>query len=266
MNKDTVNHQTTGIEDISLIDAHYRQFAFKRHYHLDYHMGLITEGQQEYYFNGTRYRAGKGELVIMPPDEIHDGQPQQDSGYKVKVFSITPDWLHKQADELGAKGQVYFPLHKVADNQLFFDLSQLHCKLGNPLFPQLAKDCMPIEYFSKLLTRHSQLRPKQAVPLGSKDLNQLRDYLMANLDQKISLESLAALCDLSPSQLLRQFKKATGMTPYAWLARLRLEHAMALLKAGYSSTEVAYRVGFYDQAHFVRSFRQAFGVAPSTVK
>lgn len=260
----TVNHRKSCIDDINLIDAHYQSFAFKRHYHLDYHLGLITDGQQQYYFNGARHQAGAGQLVIMPPDEIHDGQPQQ-QGYKVKVFSIAPDWLDHQADELSGSRQVHFPQHNVTDSQLFCQLSQLHTQLANPHFPQLAKDCMPIEYFSRLLGRYSQIRPQHVVPLGSKDLHQLRDYLMANLDQKISLDSLAKQCDLSPSQLLRQFKKATGMTPYAWLARLRLEHAMALLKAGYSSTDVAYYVGFYDQAHFTRTFKQTFGVAPSEI-
>ncbi|MCW8331097.1 AraC family transcriptional regulator [Photobacterium sp. SDRW27] len=262
----TVSHRKSCIDDISLIDAHYQNFAFKRHYHLDYHLGLITAGQQQYYFNGASHQAGAGQLVIMPPGEIHDGQPEQQQGYKVKVFSITPDWLDHQACELSGNCQVYFPQHNVTDSQLFCQLSQLHTQLSDPHFPQLAKDCMPIEYFSQFISRYSQIRPQHVVPLGSKDLLQLRDYLMANLDQKISLDNLAALCELSPSQLLRQFKKATGMTPYAWLARLRLEHAMALLKAGYSCTDVAYHVGFYDQAHFTRTFRLTFGVAPSEIK
>ncbi|UTV27665.1 AraC family transcriptional regulator [Photobacterium atrarenae] len=260
----TVNHRKSCIADINLIDAHYQSFAFKRHYHLNYHLGLITEGEQEYHFNGARYLAGAGQMVMMPPDEIHDGQPYQ-RGYKVKVFSITPDWLDHQANELAGPQQIHFPRNLITDPPLFRQLSQLHDQLSNPHFPQLAKESMPLEFFSRLLSRYGQLRPNAVAALGSQDLHQLRDYLMAHLDQKISLETLARLCDLSPSQLLRQFKKATGMTPYAWLARLRLEHAMALLKAGYSSTDVAYHVGFYDQAHFTRTFKQTFGVAPSEI-
>ncbi|MGF1701037.1 AraC family transcriptional regulator [Photobacterium makurazakiensis] len=261
----TISHRKSGIDDINLIDAHYQSFNFKRHYHLDYHLGLITSGQQQYYFNGASHHAGAGQLVIMPPGEIHDGQPER-QGYTVKVFSITPAWLDHQAEELSINSQVFFPQHNVTDKPLFTQLSQLHTLLSDPLYPQLAKDCMPIEYFSQLIGRYSQIRPQQVVALGNKDLGQLRDYLMANLDQKINLDHLAALCDLSPSQLLRQFKKATGMTPYAWLARLRLEQAMALLKSGCTGTDVAYHVGFYDQAHFTRAFQQAFGVAPSEIK
>ncbi|MGR5065914.1 AraC family ligand binding domain-containing protein [Photobacterium sp. DNB22_13_2] len=264
MNK--ISHRKSPIDDIGLIDAHYQNFAFKRHYHLDYHLGLITQGQQQYYYNGSKHIAGAGQLVIMPPDEIHDGQAKEQSGYQVKVFSITPDWLNQQAEEASGNSHYCFPQHNIANKALFQQLTLLHQQLDNPKVSQLAKDSLPIESISYLLTHYGQVREANVTALGSKDLHQLRDYVMAHLDQKINLEQLAGLCDLSSSQLLRQFKKATGMTPYAWLARLRLEHAMALLKAGFSSTEVAYYVGFYDQAHFTHAFKQTFGVSPSHIK
>ncbi|MGF1686925.1 AraC family transcriptional regulator [Photobacterium japonica] len=264
MNK--ISHRKSPIADINLIDAHYHDFAFKRHYHLDYHVGLITQGQQQYFYNGSKHLAGAGQLVIMPPDEIHDGQPKEASGYQVKVFSIAPDWLSQQADAVAGKTHFGFPQHNIADHRLFQQLTQLHQHLDDPQISQLAKDSLPIETFSYLLTHYGQVKAPEVPPLGSKDLHQLRDFVMAHLDQKIGLDQLATLCDLSPSQLLRQFKKATAMTPYAWLARLRLEQAMALLKAGYSSTDVTYLVGFYDQAHFARAFKHTFGVAPSHIK
>lgn len=264
MNK--VSHRKSSIDDINLIDAHYQSFSFKRHYHLDYHFGLITHGQQQYFYNGAKHVAGAGQIVIMPPDEIHDGQPKEITGYQVKIFSITPDWLAQHTQDVSGESQFCFPQHNIADHTLFQQLTHLHSQLDNPLASQLAKDSLPIEYFSHLLTHYGKVREQPVTKLGSKDLRQLRDYFMAHLDQKVSLDNLAALCNLSPSQLLRQFKKATGITPYAWLARLRLEHAMALLKAGFSSTEVAYHVGFYDQAHFANTFKHTFGLAPSQIK
>lgn len=41
---DTVNYRPSAYPAISLIEADYRQFAFERHYHLDIHIGLITQG------------------------------------------------------------------------------------------------------------------------------------------------------------------------------------------------------------------------------
>ncbi len=63
----------------------------------------------------------------------------------------------------------------------------------------------------------------------------------------------------------RHFKNKMGMTPYAWLSRLRMEQGMRLIKSGVGGTEVAHQVGFYDQAHFSKAFKTAFGVSPSKI-
>ncbi|MEK6212527.1 MAG: AraC family transcriptional regulator, partial [Vibrio fluvialis] len=104
-----------------------------------------------------------------------------------------------------------------------------------------------------------------AVALGTQSLATLKEYLLANLDQAVRLEQLATLCNLTPTQLQRHFKARTGMTPYAWLTRLRLEQGMKLVKAGLPGTDVAHQVGFYDQAHFTKAFKHTYGVSPSAV-
>ena len=92
----------------------------------------------------------------------------------------------------------------------------------------------------------------------------VRDYCEANLAEKITLDELAASCDMERFKFLKLFKKTVGMTPHAWLIRLRLERACSLLsQPDWHLTRVAHEVGFYDQSHFSHAFRQAFGVPPS---
>ena len=261
-----VRHHKSGIEDINLIDARYRNHASKRHYHLDYHFGFITQGKLQYFQRGGYHYAGAGECFNRIPYEIHDCQSVEKNGFQIKIFSVTSSWLEDQAEAISGKCQIHFPEHRITDSQLFLKLSSLYWHLSNPVSSQLAKDSLPIEYFSFLLTTYGKVNERMIVKMGSKDLRQLREYLMEHLDQKVNLKDLSQLCDLSSSQLLRQFKRTIGITPCAWLACLRLEHAMALLKAGYCSTEVAFHVGFYDQPHFTRTFKLAFGISPSQVK
>ncbi|SDJ25868.1 AraC-type DNA-binding protein [Ferrimonas sediminum] len=257
-----VSYHKTSIEDVSLIDAHYRRFAFERHFHLDYHLGLITEGEQRYYCRGSWHHAGPGQLVIMPPGETHDGQPEADQGYRVKVFALGAGWLRQQT---GAEDHHRNTLacQQITDPGLYAQLSQCHHWLRQPELAQLAEDCLPLEAIGLLLARHGGRSVDCHTPLGRRQLFEIRDYLMAHLDQRIRLEDLSRLCQLSPSQLLRQFKALTGMTPYAWLARLRLEQGMALLRQGLPIAEVALQVGYYDQSHFTKAFKRQFLVAPS---
>nr|WP_086938351.1 AraC family transcriptional regulator [Thaumasiovibrio occultus] len=261
---DKVSHHITDVSAISLIDARFSQFAFKRHYHLDYHIGLVTEGQQHYYYRGARHYAGPGQVVLLPPDEIHDGQAATRQGYQVKIFDIEPEWLHSQAG-LPAK-PVGFKAHNIDDWALYQQLGFLHDKLQDQQFSSLGRDCLNWESFSTLFARYATMSSTAEHALGQRSLAQLRDFMEAHISEKITLEQLAELCQLSPTQFLRQFKKATYMTPYAYLARLRLERAMQLLRRGQRSTEVAHQVGFYDQAHFVKAFKQTFGITPSQVQ
>jgi AraC-like DNA-binding protein len=262
---DKVRYSTTPHQAISLIEADYHEFAFERHYHLDFHLGLITQGQQRFLHQGTHHNVGHGELVIMPPDELHDGRSLLDSGYQVRVFAIEPEWFHQTLELSKPSDVMSFDRLIVSDQQVFASLTQLHQKLAQPDLCQLAKDCLPYEGFSGLVSRYGAIKEKDAVALGTQSLATLKEYLLANLDQAVRLEQLATLCDLTPTQLQRHFKARTGMTPYAWLTRLRLEQGMKLVKAGLPGTDVAHQVGFYDQAHFTKAFKHTYGVSPSAV-
>ncbi|BBM63392.1 AraC family transcriptional regulator [Vibrio alfacsensis] len=260
-----IQYYATDHNNLRLIEAKYQTFAFQRHYHLDFHLGLITHGAQKFQYQGNNHQVGHGQIVIMPPDELHDGQSKLESGYEVNVFAIEPHLLSDLAD-LKQSGQIIrFNELIISDPKIFLQLSNLHGLLRRENLSQLTKDCLPFEGFNQLFDRYGSLERQKVVPLGNQSLGTLKDYLMANLDQAVRLDSLSDLCQLSPTQFQRHFKAQTGMTPYAWFARLRLEQGMKLLQAGQCGTHVAHQIGFYDQAHFSKAFKQTYGVSPSQV-
>ena len=262
---DRVDYFSTSDQALSLIEGRYQRFKFQRHYHLDYHFGLILEGQQRFVYQGSRYLAGPGDLVLMPPDELHDGHSFSESGYRSQVFVLEPSWLINQLDAHSSTC-LSFTHPLIRDPQVFSHLCQAHHALRQGNLSQLAQDCLPYETFGPLIDRYSHEKSSEPKHLGSQTLATLRDYLMAHLSESIHLWQLANMCSLSPTQFQRHFKATFGLTPYAWLTRLRLEQAMKLLKAGVLGTDVAHQVGFYDQAHFSKAFKQCFGVSPSQIR
>ncbi len=89
-------------------------------------------------------------------------------------------------------------------------------------------------------------------------------YVAEHFDRKITLADVAALCQLSPSQFCRAFRKEHAVSFGRYLlcfrmqwARERLASRNALVK------EVAYALGFNDLSYFTRSFRREFGICPS---
>lgn len=247
--------------------ARFSTFTFDRHFHLDYHIGLVTEGVQRIGFDGKTALAGPGTISLMPPGQIHDGVSEGAHGYTLRTFRLSHALLGELAEEVSG-------VHR--EPQLasaFFEDAALAARLVR-LFDAMhasgASASLPVQsewlrVLDIVLTRSRTIAPlAPSGALSPVNWQRVRDYCFAHLSEKITLDALAALCDLGRFQFLRQFKQTVGMTPHAWLLRLRLERACALL-AGSAQTiaEVAHGVGFYDQSHFNRAFRQAFGVPPS---
>jgi AraC-like DNA-binding protein len=101
-------------------------------------------------------------------------------------------------------------------------------------------------------------------PLGSevRAVRRAREYLHANAPEGVSLEDLASVVGLSKFHLARVFARDTGLPPHAYQQRLRLWRALPLPRRGVPAGEVAYTLGFADQAHFARSFKASYGMTP----
>jgi AraC family transcriptional regulator len=89
------------------------------------------------------------------------------------------------------------------------------------------------------------------------------EFIDAHLGKKISIQTLALIAGLSPFHFARAFKQSKGMSPHHYLVRRRIERVMELLAATELSVcEIALMVGFSDQSHCARRFREQVGVSP----
>lgn len=250
-------------QEISLLSATYQNYRYKPHYHLEYHVGLIASGCQIFNYKGTKHKIGPNFIQIMMPGEVHDIQTLKNNSFSTQIFSLSSRWMRQLLDIDDERKALPMLQHCIEDKELYQKLLSLYRLLDNEQASQLALDSYPLEVFNLLLSRYGNNKDVQAYKIGIRQLNDLKEYLLAHLAEKIHLNDLATLCQLSEPQLLRHFKHTVGMTPYAWLNRLRLEQAMIFLRAGFASTEVSYKVGFYDQAHFIKAFKLAYGVTPA---
>jgi AraC family transcriptional regulator len=92
----------------------------------------------------------------------------------------------------------------------------------------------------------------------------VRAYIDNNLHRTIHIRDLSTVARRSPAHFSRKFKLAVGKSPHAYVVRRRLERARHLMMTSAASlSEIALSVGFSDQAHLCRLFRQAFGQSPA---
>lgn len=100
--------------------------------------------------------------------------------------------------------------------------------------------------------------------LPPRSVRQVRQYVSAHIDQKISIQTLAALVGLSKFHFCRAFKRSEGITPLRFVLRCRVTWVAHLL----ATTElplsrIAFAAGFADQSHCTRRFRELIGITPS---
>jgi transcriptional regulator GlxA family with amidase domain len=98
-------------------------------------------------------------------------------------------------------------------------------------------------------------------------VHRVQDHLMQHANQKLKLEALSNMANLSPRGLTQAFKRATGLTPLEYQTRLRLELAQNLLHDPKLSLElIAERCGFEDARHLRRLWQERYGISPSLAR
>ena len=100
--------------------------------------------------------------------------------------------------------------------------------------------------------------------LAGWQITRVRTFIERNLHRTIYTRDLSAVAQRSPAHFSRSYKQANGEPPHAYVVRRRLEKACHLMITSTASlSDIALSVGFSDQAHLCRLFRQAFGESPS---
>lgn len=94
-------------------------------------------------------------------------------------------------------------------------------------------------------------------------MNQVIDYISANLHQPLQLDVIAGRICVSRRQLLRIMRSALDESLYAYMARQRMERAIMYMQTEEMTlAELAARVGYDNPQSFSKAFRKLFGISP----
>lgn len=95
-------------------------------------------------------------------------------------------------------------------------------------------------------------------------VTQAKQYIDTNYSDKITLNVVADMVFICPSYLSRLFSEIEGCTFVEYVTNIRLNQAGLLLKEnGYKIYEIAEKVGYHAVKHFIRVFKEKYGITPS---
>lgn len=90
------------------------------------------------------------------------------------------------------------------------------------------------------------------------------DYMNQHFEEKITIDSLSKLTNMSKSNFNRIFKKEMGISPIEYLINIRLIKAKKFLRQkNINITEISVKCGFYSSSHFSSCFTKQLGISPS---
>ena len=249
-------------EGVELFRAWFAGRAYEKHRHDTYAIGLTDCGIQLFDYRGAARVSLPGQVVVLYPDEVHDGRAGAAEGFGYRIVYVEPAQLAEALRTLrGRPCPLPFVVDPVSTSTSLSRAIDATFRL--PMEP-LAADTLVVELAEGLLAAERGGQPSGASRrVDASALERARRFLDAERTRVVRSAELESVTGLTRYDLARQFRVMFATSPYRYLLMRRLDLARELIHQRRALVEVACDAGFADQAHFTRAFKSAFGLTPA---
>lgn len=233
---------------------------------------LCTGGETSIRSGDSELSLREGDLLLQSPGRQGSIKPRRPASFALRIIQL--DWLSREGLPLYLGmdalirilyGGVYVQKEKIV-------LSPSRFRRWSAIFDHLYRHRVDSEMILPLTELLQALREElhpgdpaatEVPESGDVRIAAALRWMEEQPAQPIVVDRLAALCNLSRSQFLRRFKKASGASPVKYQQHLRIEAARALLAlSDRSCAQIAEELGFTDAAYFSTLFKREVGMPP----
>ncbi len=276
MNKITFFAKTDGISIEQMV--RFEQFNMKtKHFHNQYEIFYIIEGERQFFFNNRQYQAKSGDLILIDTNQIHMTQSvsSDDHGYNRVILYIDYQKM-QEYDEKYSDLQLirffhenYGVYHLTEEQQrqflmLYHDLRIFLTKKERNYKTGVELNVLAwLHKMTNQLSRNETNVPASPDTARYKTAYAVADYLSENCEKNISLDELAEHFFLSKYYLCRIFKEVTDykITEYVNIHRIR-KAARLLEDTSLSISDIATQLGFESLTYFEKTFKTYMVLSP----
>ncbi|MCB6182655.1 AraC family transcriptional regulator [Leeia sp. TBRC 13508] len=234
--------------------------CFQKHTHDEFSFGVIDSGRAAYTSQGQHYAIGQGMTVLINPGSVHACNPAKGEYWSYRMLFVDTGWigdLQSETPGFGSLDYTPFAFNLLGDAKTKSSFDQLYQQL-NIADPLGAEEAL----ISFLLNHGFPNVHAQALIRDDRAVRMARELIQDCLCETFSLEEIAKQVGMSRYHLIRRFQQIYGQTPHAYQLDQRILSARQQLKRGAKLSELANQLGFADQSHFQRVFKQRLAVTP----
>ena len=221
----------------------------------------IDRGEGEAVSGASVYKVRAGDIIIINSNVIHTTRTDDMMTYYCLI--IDSDFL--ASNGITTEDTEYRTLIRDDDARKLFLRVVEEFENGGSFFEAAVKTAAMdvMLYFSRKYIADAEEKKAQRSS-KTENIKLAMGYIRAHIDEPLSLEKLSFESGLSKFYFVREFKKATGMTPVFYINLLRCREAKKMLsKNKYSIHEVAQKCGFENDSYFSKTFKKYTGLLPS---
>lgn len=250
------SHSTGAFAPIERVTNRLVGAAFSPHRHDTYTVAVTVAGVQTFNYRREKRYSLPGQVLILHPDELHDGHCHDEAGFSYRAAYVPP--AHVQTVLGGA--ELPFVVNGVSsDPAVIAAACTMVIDCADIADPGAYEDAL---YDLAHAMSQAAGRTTPARIVNRTAVMQAREFLETAVVPGARLEQLEQVCDCDRWQLSRDFRALLGTSPYRYLQYRRVDLAKQLLREGATLADAAHGAGFADQSHFGRTFRKVVGLTP----
>jgi AraC-like DNA-binding protein len=242
------------------LEARFRGHAYDPHRHETYAIGLTLDGAQGFRYRGEAQVSRAGQIMVLHPDEQHDGHAAVPDGFSYRMIYVDPSLIARALDPEGARTLPFVADAVTQDRAIAALIDEAFAEFPGKLDP-LAGDSL-LTGLADALARRARQEARRSSVAPHRALLRVRDFLDAEFARPIDSCDLERVADLDRFSLARAFRRSFGTAPHRYLVARRVTAARSLIAEGTPLAEVAGACGFADQSHLNRHFKAHFGMTP----
>ena len=256
------------------IESTHSRYIMPFHWHSEYELIRIEEGEFSVTVGEENHRAGPGDVMLVSSGTIHGGIPKN-CVYHCVVFDTAllmgrtnSGWsqeLLRLTGQNDGRIPAFFPVGSGRIPMLVGDVIA-SLRKSDSEGRQLSTLGALYSLFGHLAKQYpaarGELRTRERM-LGDAKMKAVFRWIEENYAEPVTLEMLAGAAGMNPHYFCEVFKRCTRRSPIDYLNLYRIDSACRMLKvSGCTVTEAAFSCGFNDLSYFVKTFKRYKGVTP----